>query len=123
MKQQQGFTLVELIMVIVLIGIVSVTATVKFSGRSAFDAQLTRDQAISVIRQIQLSSMQGHSTALKVDADCLGECPLTPNDRDQSLRQAQTDTTFSLADGASSSFVLFFNLLGQPRRHQQPDRR
>ena len=110
MKQQQGFTLVELIMVIVIIGIISATAAARFSGRSEFDAQLTRDQAISVIRQIQISAMQGHSLPLKVTNSCLGVCDPTVTESDDSLREAQTNTTFALTPAS----ILYFNLLGQP---------
>ncbi|PSV31656.1 prepilin-type cleavage/methylation domain-containing protein [Photobacterium sp. GB-27] len=114
MKQQQGFTLVELIMVIVIIGIISATAAARFSGRSEFDAPLTRDQAISVIRQIQISSMQGHRTPLNVSSPCLGVCSAANSETDGSLRQSQTNTEFSLVDGGNARAKLYFNLLGQP---------
>ncbi|EAR54535.1 hypothetical protein SKA34_22754 [Photobacterium sp. SKA34] len=114
MKQQQGFTLVELIMVIVIIGIISATAAARFSGRSEFDAQLTRDQAISVIRQIQISSMQGQRTPLNISSPCLGVCDAANSEKDGSLRQSQTNTEFSLADGGNTRANLYFNLLGQP---------
>ncbi len=114
MKQQQGFTLVELIMVIVIIGIISATAAARFSGRSEFDAQLTRDQAISVIRQIQISSMQGQSAPLNVSSQCLGVCGADSPETDGSLRQSQTNTEFSLVDGGNTRAKLYFNLLGQP---------
>ena len=114
MKQQQGFTLVELIMVIVIIGIISATAAARFSGRSEFDAQLTRDQAISVIRQIQISSMQGQRAPLNVSSQCLGVCDAAHPETDGSLRQSQTNTEFALVDGGNTRAKLYFNLLGQP---------
>ncbi|ELR66324.1 MSHA pilin protein MshC [Photobacterium marinum] len=55
---QRGFTLIELIVVIILIGIVSVTAASRLMGRSGFDAYLARDQAVSIVRQIQITAMQ-----------------------------------------------------------------
>ncbi|WP_318475752.1 type II secretion system protein [Photobacterium leiognathi] len=114
MKQQQGFTLVELIMVIVIIGIISATAAARFSGRSEFDAQLTRDQAISVIRQIQISAMQGHGQPLQVTNSCLGVCASAVTESDDSLREAQTNTTFALTKAEPPASILYFNLLGQP---------
>ena len=60
---QRGFTLVELIVVIILIAIVSVTAASRMMGRSSFDAYVTRDQAISIARQIQITAMQAADTA------------------------------------------------------------
>ncbi len=55
-----GFTLVELIIVIILIGIVSVYAVSRFYGVDSISAPVAREQAISVIRQIQITRMQNN---------------------------------------------------------------
>ncbi|ENX3947428.1 prepilin-type N-terminal cleavage/methylation domain-containing protein [Photobacterium damselae] len=122
MNHQRGFTLVELIVVIILIGIISVTAASRFSGRSGFDAYITRDQAISIMRQIQIAAMQGQgvssnnqnvTSSLLIVPSCLGAANIcsqrfraqTPD----ALWQQDTHTKFS----SSPSFIAF-NLLGQP---------
>lgn len=122
MKSQQGFSLIELIMMIILIGILSATAAARFSGRSEFDAQITRDQAISLIRQLQISAMNGHPQPLEVENDCLGVCKQSLTDTNNSLRYAQTQTTFamSLQPSGKPLQILSFNLLGQPTDNALP---
>ncbi|MCD9538503.1 type II secretion system protein [Photobacterium carnosum] len=122
MKSQQGFSLIELIMVIILIGILSATAAARFSGRSAFDAQITRDQAISLIRQLQISAMNGHPQSLNIEQNCLGVCEHSLTDTNDSLRYAQTQTTFAMSQQPSGISLksLSFNLLGQPTVSQSP---
>ena len=56
--KQQGFTLVELIVVILLISIVSVYAASRYSGVSSFSAFTAQEQIISVIRQVQVNRIQ-----------------------------------------------------------------
>ncbi|SON50678.1 Tfp pilus assembly protein FimT/FimU [Vibrio tapetis] len=59
-KRSAGFTLTELIVVILLIAIMSAYAASKYSGPSQFSVYAAREQAISVIRQIQLGRMQSN---------------------------------------------------------------
>ncbi|KDM92798.1 prepilin-type N-terminal cleavage/methylation domain-containing protein [Photobacterium galatheae] len=59
--RQRGFTLIELILVIILLGVLSMTAASRLIGRSSFDAYLARDQAVSLARQIQLRAMSNQT--------------------------------------------------------------
>lgn len=74
-----GFTLVELVVVIILLSIISVYAASRYAGVSGFSAFAAQDQALSIIRQIQLSRMQSNVTGnlssdyrLTVSESCLG---------------------------------------------------
>lgn len=62
MQQYRGFTIVELVVVILLLGIISVTATSRYASKSDFSANITRDLAIAISRQIQISAMQQNTS-------------------------------------------------------------
>jgi len=57
-RNNQGFTLIELIVVIILVGIISVTASSRFSGMNSISAPVYRDQVISSLRLTQMRAMQ-----------------------------------------------------------------
>ena len=60
----KAFTLVELIIVLVVVGILAVSATPLFIGTDGTEARVLREQAKAVLRNIQLQTMQ----------DTAGEC-------------------------------------------------
>jgi len=53
----QGFTLVELVIVIIVLGVLSSVAIPKFVNRSGFEDYAVRDQLIARLRLVQLQSM------------------------------------------------------------------
>lgn len=53
----RGFTLVELIITIILIGVLAVTAIPRFLGSNNEDAYTLRDRTLAMIRSIQLQAM------------------------------------------------------------------
>lgn len=59
----KGFTLIELITVLVILGIISVFAVPRLSGAEAFSVTGARDTGLSVARQVQLRAMQQESAA------------------------------------------------------------
>ncbi|MCW8832305.1 MAG: type II secretion system GspH family protein [Colwellia sp.] len=56
--KQSGFTLVELITVIILIGILAVTVLPKFDGTASYEAHAHRAQLIAALRLTQQRAMQ-----------------------------------------------------------------
>jgi MSHA pilin protein MshC len=62
-KHQAGFTLVELVTVIIIIGILAVNVLPKFSGSSSFEAYSYRVQLISALRLTQQRAMQQTNSA------------------------------------------------------------
>tara|TARA_R110002050_G_scaffold229622_1_gene365203 strand:+ start:780 stop:1310 length:531 start_codon:yes stop_codon:yes gene_type:complete len=57
-KHQIGFTLVELVTVIILIGILAVAVLPKFDGTASYEAHTHRAQLISALRLTQQRAMQ-----------------------------------------------------------------
>ena len=58
----QGFTLVELVIVIIVIGVLSAVAIPKFADRSGFEDYTVRDQLIARLRLVQLQGMNADPT-------------------------------------------------------------
>jgi MSHA pilin protein MshC len=57
-----GFSLVELVMVLVVVGILSVSAMGLFATKSDFSASLAKDQLISSVHLAQQRALASHTT-------------------------------------------------------------
>ncbi len=118
-----GFTLMELILVIVLLSIVSLYAAPRFFGKSSFSVYALQDQVISVVRQVQLNRMQSNidgvddNFLLHVSGSCIGSvaaCSLTDSERESRSDVVVDDTArFSLSSGVTTP--IDFSLLGNPQ--------
>lgn len=60
--KQIGFTIIELIMVIILIGILAVAVLPKFDGTASYEAHTHRAQLIAALRLTQQRAMQQTDT-------------------------------------------------------------
>ncbi|HHX8539893.1 TPA: type II secretion system protein [Vibrio diabolicus] len=117
-----GFTLMELILVIVLLSILSLFAASRFMGSGCFSAYALQERVISVIRQVQVNRMQSNVTSpdnnfrLQVSSSCIGSvaaCALTGSAQDaRSDVVIDKSAKFSVISGAAST--INFNLLGNP---------
>ena len=58
LKNSKGFTIIELVTVIILLGILAVAVVPKFDGTSSYEAYTFRDQLISALRLTQQRAMQ-----------------------------------------------------------------
>ncbi len=75
-RKQSGFTLVELVATIILIGIVAVAVAPRFSGAGTYSEYALRDQFISALRFAQQRAMYDHQAQscyrVLVEADQFG---------------------------------------------------
>jgi MSHA pilin protein MshC len=62
-KHQAGFTIIELITVIILIGILAVAIVPKFDGTASYEAHSHRAQLVSALRLTQQRAMQQTDTS------------------------------------------------------------
>lgn len=83
MAFQRGFTLVELVAVVVLLGVLSVSIAPRFSGNNSAEVLVLKDQLISAIRFTQQKAMfdnqrcyrlalNANSFAIQVSTDSVG---------------------------------------------------
>lgn len=113
--RRTGFTLVELVVVILLLSILSVYAVSRYSGASGFSAYAAQQQAITVIRQIQLSRMQSNVSTvssnyqLSVSDSCLGSVASCATTEARSNRLELPDNI-----RFSQTMTVGFDLLGNP---------
>jgi MSHA pilin protein MshC len=110
--KSQGFTLIELIIILVIIGILAVSASPIFISDSGTKSQTTRLQAMSILRSIQLQAMQdttgNYSAALSENT--LGVPPFI---EDNSRQISNTDNIVFSFSGSLPAMI-GFNGLGQP---------
>ncbi|MCF7353829.1 prepilin-type N-terminal cleavage/methylation domain-containing protein [Vibrio sp. CK2-1] len=122
-SSQRGFTLVELTIVIVILGILSVFAASRFQGASSFSPYAAQAQAISVIRQIQLARMQSNTAdgeenpqyQLYVSDTCLGS-PAACSGNESLSSKVQIDgqdLKFTITPESDPDGIQF-DLLGRP---------
>lgn len=124
----KAFTLVELIIVLVVVGILAVSAAPLFIGTDGIESAVLRERAKSVLRNIQLTAMQRTTDGCKaayVTSATLGRpeqgCGATgytlpagavdSNDRLLSY----TDNTLAVANTPTLPFAFEFGPLGKPQ--------
>ena len=127
-QRLRGFTLIELIITLVILGILSVTAVPKFLGSSTEDAYSYRDRTLNALRTVQLRAMQNTAMAschtLYITSTLIA--PPTPdtctggadaNNTDHLVVQINTqrsDIAFSALDSNANIFTqISFDPLGK----------
>lgn len=117
----RGFTLVELVVVLVIIGVLAVSLLPRFFDATGTSEYLYRDQIINVMRNIQLRAMQCTDSACRDDlsrcnapvlfigSSLIGTNPSSCSDNLIQVGSGE-NISFSFSHGADLSF----NSLGQP---------
>lgn len=126
--RNRGFTIIELIVVIVMIGILAVTAMPRFSGKHGFEERNFRDEVATALRYGQKSAIAARRTVCATFSpsvsptqlsfristsngatNCTVGAPLKGVDGKDLILQAPTSTTFSDAPAS-----LYFEASGRP---------
>lgn len=114
----KGFTLIELIVVMIITGILAVTAIPRFVGRAGFDARGFSDEAQAMLRYGQkvavaqrtsvFVSLTGTTLALCYNAACTSHV-LNPADKAAFSKNVPSGLTATLSTSPFS-----FDALGRP---------
>ena len=123
--KDRGFTLIELIVVIILIAIMAATVVPKFLTSKGFEKYTYRDELIIKLRAIQLRTMQqaNNSTCrlIKIDSSIIGLLATTPNAATCEASYAGESTTVTISDNHNVGFTISeglsnfsFSSLGRP---------
>lgn len=138
---QQGFTLVELITVILLLGIVSIVIVPRFSGTSGFAEYAMQKRVVSAMRNIQLKAMNdtrsgycyrmifdldstnpqfGPSTANYLSGQQAASCATSIDNSSEAFMRSQVNEIaqegliLNALDGANSISFIQFDNMGRP---------
>ncbi|MCU6432694.1 type II secretion system GspH family protein [Undibacterium sp. Jales W-56] len=121
-----GFTLIEMIMVLLLVGILSVTLIPRFTDKKTFDARGFFDQSRSMVRYAQkVAIAQRKDVFVRVDSAAgdicllyistvtcanavLADAVLNPADQKKFIQSAPSGISFT------GSALFSFNALGKP---------
>lgn len=104
----RGFSLIELIIVVVLLGVISVTALPRWFASSDIKEITIQDQLISILRLDQTQAMQNTATTVTFQ---LSQATSQLLDANSTLQIQLFDTK---ADGGNALSDFRFNAMGQP---------
>ena len=126
-KRAAGFTLVELVIVIIILGILSVTVAPKFFSSKGFSEYAYRADVIAKLRLIQTRAMQQVNVLchrVNITEDKLGKvtCGTLSEFSDQSIQRA---TVVAIESGDNVTFspvglTFTFDHLGRPQDCNNP---
>jgi len=120
LKTNNGFTTIELVVVIILIGILSVTAVSRFFTSKGYEEYSYRAEAITKLRAIQLKAMQQtHNNEchfLTVESKRLGvDTSNTCTSETSDLTTVTIDADHQVSFSTSGVTSFYFDSMGKPQ--------
>jgi MSHA pilin protein MshC len=123
-RNEQGFTMVELIVVMLLVGILGAIGAARFFNRSGFDAAAFAEQSAAMLRYAQkMAIAQNRRVHVQASAQGLRLCYTTANPcaaADQVPAPSGASSASSVPGGVAmtlspaSAAAFYFNGLGRP---------
>ncbi|MDX1677892.1 type II secretion system protein [Arsukibacterium sp.] len=117
-QRHTGFTLIELIVVLVIIGVLAVSLVPRFFDGSGTNEYLYRDQAFSLVQRRQIQAMQcTNCFPVGVQVDSISINPAgSPGCENTATRLCISNRDRSSVQLSPTAFTvdLYFNNLGQP---------
>jgi MSHA pilin protein MshC len=134
MKLKRGFTTIELVTVIIIVGILAVNVLPRFDGTASYEAHTHRAQLISALRLTQQRAMQQTNTTygycheiifddiedrydIPNRIDCTPNVPVFPlnwqADATGHIVDSRYQITFNI-DGAANPQTVGFDWMGRP---------
>jgi len=114
MQKNLGFTLIELTLIIIMLGILAVAVVPKILTSSGFEEYTYQDEMIVKLRAIQLRAMQQTSNnacqTIKLTSSSLGLLATTPNASTCETNFARNTTTLTVDSAHNVSFSNTENL-------------
>ncbi|WP_435805038.1 pilus assembly FimT family protein [Shewanella psychromarinicola] len=120
---QLGFTLVELVTTMILIGILAVAVLPRLSSDSSYSAYTLRNEFISELRLVQLQALQNTDQCYQIEVNASGYTlgyfsDRTGNTCSNPVRTEQAQAFsggahIALASTASQAFSITFDSLGR----------
>ncbi|SFG85929.1 pilus assembly FimT family protein [Neptunomonas qingdaonensis] len=114
LRQQTGFTLIEMVTVLVLLGILSAVAFARLGGVSSYSESLFQQQLLSYLRLAQRTAVahQGSGAQLNITRSTTTQWDISLQFSAQTLAyQLEGGHSFTFASGASSGTIATGNTL------------
>lgn len=127
MAKQAGFTLVELVTTVILIGILSVTVLPRLFTQSSYSAFSLRNEFMAELRQVQQRALNNTDRCYRIAVSSVGYqvsqfatrdntgCTGAPLSPEPLYSQAfKGGATLALSSSNASSFNIDFDINGRP---------
>lgn len=113
MKSAKGFSLIELIAVIIILGVIAVTVASKFSGNATMQLQASRDTVVAALLAAQQRAMAQTADVRAVISGSQVNVEKNNGTTWQSIRVGNVQYPVNISAQVTGTHTLQFNRLGK----------